>query len=82
MTSTERVFKDCIRKLHEQGIYPGPTKINDFLGRSHRLVKKNNINGQEVKWRDEMFEELDIKKINPMPTQADIDREWYERHGY
>lgn len=61
--SKENIFKSAIWNLHKVGKYPGPTAINRYLGRT--LVKMNNINGQECKWRDEEFKRLEIEKKRP-----------------
>lgn len=55
--------KDCIRRLHAAGIYPGPTAINIWLGR--KRVHMNQLNGKETRWRREVMRELGILLQRP-----------------
>lgn len=62
----ELKFKNVVRSLWRQGIYPGPVAIHKQLG-SH-VSNKYNLNGQQTKWRREIMNELGISLKRPDAT--------------
>jgi len=60
-------FKYVVRALcvgYELGRandYPGPSRINRMLGRTHR--KMNDINGRECRWREQIFAERRWRRV-------------------
>lgn len=69
MTKAEEKFKQTVRDLHKEGIYPGPTILNERL-HGHR---SNSINGRETRWRREIMKELGIKMQRPWAEESFYD---------
>lgn len=61
----EERFKQAVRDLHSEGIYPGPTAIKRRLGQGG---KSNNINGRQSVWRRQEMKRLGIPLQRPHAT--------------
>jgi len=61
-TASEEIFREHIRHLLSQDIFPTPTRLNNAM---HSNVKyPNNISGKQSRWRSEELTAAGYRKIN------------------
>ena len=60
--SSEEIFREHVRHLLSQGIFPTPTKLNDAM--HSNVMRPNNLNGRQSRWRAEELIEAGYTKIN------------------
>lgn len=62
VTKPEELFKEHVRHLLSQGIFPTPTRLNDAMHSS--VMKPNNLNGKQSRWRREELLAAGYVKLN------------------
>lgn len=65
-------FKAIVRGLIRDGIYPSPAAIRRRQGRDNQ---RNNLNGRECVWREEVFREVGWRR------GKDGNRSWKGPYG-
>ncbi len=59
-TLAKMKLKLAVRRLIRDGVYPSPRMIDRELNR----VTRNNLNGRDCRWREEVLRELGWTHVN------------------
>jgi len=69
-TTRERAFKSAVRGLIRTHRYPSPSAIRETLGEGGS-GQRNNLNGRECKWREQVFEESGWRHTGARPRSSE-----------
>ena len=93
MAPAEERFKNVVRYLVQEGVYPSPKAIRlEISDDGYRSRQLHNLNGRECRWRVEVLEELGwvhvtagspfLIKSRLYTTTRDCKRSWIPADGW